>query len=77
MQNNRYGKFPFACEEILLDDGTVIENSTVMIVGDFVVIDSGEDVPPTMINARVVRMLKGVQEQRPQGTVKVYNAPLW
>ena len=65
MAKNIKGCYPLSVKEIVFEDGSTMENKEILLVGDFVVIDRGDD-PPSMYNVRTVSELHGVQEIRPQ-----------
>lgn len=58
-------KYPLKVERIIFDDGSMIENKTVMICGEFLIVENETGGSPTMYNVRHVNSLERVQEIRP------------
>lgn len=59
------GAYPMQVSEIVFDDGSVLEDKTIMFCGDFIIVE-GVDGAPTMYNTRTVSKLREVQEIRPE-----------
>ena len=59
------GCYPLKVEEIVFEDGSTMKDKEIMLLGDFIVVDTDEGAP-TMYNTRTVSELRRVQEIRPQ-----------
>ena len=69
MEKQIKGSYPLKVKTVYLDNGKTLKDKTVMIVGNFLVVDcSGdrEDPRPNMYNLSHVYKLEKVEEIRPQ-----------
>ena len=58
-------KYPLQVSEIRFTSGEILKDRTVMICGDFLIVESETGGSPSMYNIRYVDELKQVQEIRP------------
>jgi len=72
MQSNKIrGAYPMHVDEIVLENGDTLKDKTVIICGDFVLVES-ENGAPSMYNSRIITALKRVREIRPEVRVSMW-----
>lgn len=71
MQQKIKGCYPLKVEEIVFEDGSVMYDKEVVLLGNFLIIGEDEGAP-SMYNMRTVSALRRVQEIRPQARISTW-----
>lgn len=65
-------KYPLIVKEIRLSSGEILRDKTVMICGDFLIVENGDGESPSMYNIRSIDEMRHVQEIRPTPSKTVF-----
>lgn len=72
MKRRITGSYPLTVERIVFNDGTTMENTTVILTDPFLVVEGADGERPSMYNINAISALIGVQEIRPEAPIRAW-----